>query len=211
MAAGVREGADVLDIGCGFGGWAVLAHSMGARVTAVDPNPTFIARGQAACPSITWVEAPYAQGLVAPESQDLVLCIGSTHALGGLEAVLVEAAHVLRDRGAVLAGEGFWKQPPSESYLTCLGAEPDEMTTHAGNAERFSKEGWRVVYAATSSESEWDEYEGLYRSTMMQWVSENPTDPDTNTFRERSDQWFGAYLREGRATLGFGFYVASRT
>ena len=205
---GVGKGTLVLDIGCGFGGWASLAHEQGAVVTAVDPNNAFIDRGKARSPGITWVNAEYAPELVESGTQDVVLCIGSTHALGGLEAVLAEAARVLRKDGSVLIGEGFWKRPPDPDYLSVLGAEPDEMVSHAANAERMSDAGWKVVYSTTAGESEWDDYEGLYRHSIVHWLLANASDPEAEAFRARSDTWYETYLNMGRDTLGFGYYIA---
>jgi hypothetical protein len=107
----------------------------------------------------------------------------------------------------VLIGEGFWKRPPDPDYLSVLGAEPDEMVSHAANAERISACGWTVVYSTTSDESEWDDYEGYYRSAMVEWLSQNPDDPDAQAFRHKSDCWYNAYLESGRDTLGFGYYL----
>ncbi len=208
--AGVGPGTTVLDIGCGFGGWAALACNAGARVTAVDPNAAFLARGREGAPDVNWIEAEYAPELIEDGSQDVVLCIGSTHALGGMDGILAESSRVLVRGGAVLLGEGFWRCDPDVAYLKVLGAEPDEMVSHAANAKRITGAAWSVVFSTTATQAEWDDYEGFYRKSMVQWLASNPADPEANVFRARSDGWYRAYLETGRVTLGFGYYVAVR-
>ena len=140
----------------------------------------------------------------------MVLCVGSIRALGSVEEFLAEASRVLRSGGRILLGDGFWCRDPEAAYLKVLGAERDEMVSHAANAQRLSDAGWKVVYSTTSTLTEWDEYEGLYRQSMVKWLAENPGDPEAEAFRARSDAWYRAYLEMGRETLGFGFYVAVR-
>ena len=65
----------------------------------------------------------------------------------------------------------------------------------------------RLAYLTTSTTTEWDHYEGLYRSTMLRWLADNANDPDAAEFRAHSDRWFKAYCRYGRDTLGFAWLV----
>jgi hypothetical protein len=61
----------------------------------------------------------------------------------------------------------------------------------------------------TSNET-WDEYEGLYRLTMLQFLDRNPDDEDCAAFRAHSDRWYDGYLRWGRDTMGFALYLFRR-
>ena len=58
----------------------------------------------------------------------------------------------------------------------------------------------------TSNDDEWDEYEGLYCSAVERHVDAHPDDSDNAAMAERIRRWHDAYLRWGRATLGFGYY-----
>src|SRR5438093_9965905 len=99
------------------------------------------------------------------------------------------------------------KRPPEPEYLEALGATEDEMTTHAGNAARAREAGFRVLSTATSNDDEWDEYEGRYCAAIERYVEVHPDDPDADAMAARICGWHEAYLRWGRDTLGFGFYV----
>lgn len=209
--AGLSKGVHMLDIGCGFGGWSTLADAEGARVIAVDPNSEFIQRGRTNSPGVTWVNAPYSIDLLGAGSQDVVLCIGSSQALGTMEAILNEAGRILRPGGTVLLGEGYWQRSPDPAYLAILGASAEEMQSHAENAATIARAGWNVTYSTTSTTTEWDEYEGLYRSSIVRWLEGNPADVEADAYRAHSDRWYDAYLRWGRETLGFGYYLARRS
>lgn len=45
---------------------------------------------------------------------------------------------------------------------------------------------------------------------MMQYLAANPADPDAREFSARMQNWHEAYLKWGRTTLGFGYYLLSR-
>ena len=53
-ALGPLEGRDVLDVGCGWGSYALMLDACGAIVTAVDIVPETIAKLAQAHPNITW-------------------------------------------------------------------------------------------------------------------------------------------------------------
>ena len=55
-------------------------------------------------------------------------CIGSTHALGGLETALTRLTELVRPGGYVVVGEGYWLRPPEPEVLDALGATADELT-----------------------------------------------------------------------------------
>lgn len=112
--------------------------------------------------------------------------------------------------GRLLVAEGYWKQPPSQSYLDVLSGTADEFVSHAENAGRASASGYNLLRTATSSDDEWDEYEGKYCNAMMQYLAANPADPDAREFSARMQNWHEAYLKWGRTTLGFGYYLLSR-
>ncbi len=81
------------------------------------------------------------------------------------------------------------------------------MKSHAGNAELARDTGFRVLYTMAASDDEWDEYEGLYCNAVERYVDAHPEDPDSAAMGERIRRWHDAYLRCGRATLGYGYYL----
>lgn len=200
---GVGPGTSVLDIGAGFGGWAALAVGMGAKVVAFEANPAFVERGRSLGASVKWMDCNYEAELVANATFDVVLLVGASHALGGLAAGLLEIDRVLKEGGRALIGDGFWQQAPDPAYLDVLSATQDELPTLVGLCESVE----RIAYMTTSTTGEWDHYEGLYRSSMLAWLRENPRDSDAAEFRQHCDRWFEAYWRHGRHTLGFAWLV----
>ncbi|MFO0873059.1 MAG: class I SAM-dependent methyltransferase [Phycisphaerales bacterium] len=153
-----------------------------------------------------------ASGLVSEDSAvdrafDAALCVGATGAFGGFQPALGVLRRIARPGGRVVVGEGFWRTPPHADYLAALGATADEMTSHAGNVEAAIASGFTPLYSVTSSDDEWDHYEGLYLHAMERWLAEHPGDPDHAAFTARIHAWRDAYLRWGRSTLGFGVYV----
>jgi len=201
--AGVRPGSRVLDIGAGFGGWAALALDMGAEVVAFEPNPAYVERGRLLGSGVKWLDCNYDDELVANSIFDVLLLIGASNALGGLEKGLPEIDRVLKPGGRALIGDGYWQRNPDPEYLKVLGATPDELPS----LTELCASNPRLAYVTTSTTAEWDHYEGLYRSTMLRWLGDNSGDPDATEFRAHSDRWFDAYWRYGRESLGFAWLV----
>ncbi len=141
------------------------------------------------------------------ERFDAVICMGSSQAVGTFADALSWAWRALRPGGTALFADGYWKQPPTQDYLDVLGATADEMQSHAGNAALARDAGFRVLATATASDDEWDEYEGLYCNAVERYVDAHPEDPDIEAMDGRIRPWHDAYLRWGRDTLGFGFYL----
>lgn len=101
----VVEGADVLDIGGGTGGFAVRVAELGARVTVVDPSPDALAALARRARELS-VEVSAQQGdlsslleVTGPASADLVLCHGVLEVVDDPAAALATLRQVLRPGG----------------------------------------------------------------------------------------------------------------
>jgi len=91
--------------------------------------------------------------LVAPAgSFALAACVGSSHALGGLEATLGRLTELVRPGGHILVGEGFWIRPPAYDELEVLGATQDELPDLSGLLAAGDGDGLRTVYLATATD-----------------------------------------------------------
>lgn len=208
----------VLDAGCGKAALLqdVLRMSM-ARGIGVDINESFLVEARAAFRQefpddsrLSLVNTPLLEHARPRGGYAAILCVGSTHAFGSFGECLRVAFEWLKPHGRLLVADGYWKRPPAQDYLDVIGGTADEFVSHAENAQRARASGYNVLRTATSSDDEWDEYEGRYCDAMMQYLALKPDDPEASNFSKRMQDWHNAYLLWGRMTLGFGYYLLSR-
>lgn len=205
--------ARILDVGCGKAEMLIRAveRSAGTGV-GIDPNPAFLdtardrAEGRIPDGALALYRARFEDVALEPATFDAVMCVGSTHAVGGYAQALAPLAGLARPGGIVVAGEGYWKQPPAPAYLVAFGGTEDEFTTHDGNVALGLERGLTSRFAYESSEAEWDAYEGMYAETIERFAADHPDDLDRDAMLARIRPWREAYLNWGRVTLGFGVY-----
>jgi SAM-dependent methyltransferase len=209
----LREGARVLDIGCGKGELLVrILEKVRVRAVGIDRSSSLLDEGRRAAArrvpdgDLTLIDGDARAHAFEPASFEVVASLGCG-AFGGLRATLGAIAPLLRARGRVLIGDGYWKREPDEDYLAHLGASRDELEAHAGNVAAGIAEGFALEYATTSNDDEWDHYEGLYLRAIERFAAEHPDDPDHDVMLSRIRGWRDAYYRWGRDTLGFGVYL----
>lgn len=143
----------------------------------------------------------------APASFDMGICVGSTHAFGGLDATLAALKKCVKKGGYLLIGEGYWKQKPSQDYLYALGAGETELRSHFENVKAGEDAGLIPLWASVASEDDWDEYEWLYSMSIENYCHEHPDDPDIGAMLAKIRTWRRTYLQWGRDTLGFALYL----
>ena len=199
----------VLDLGCGFGEWllAALEAAPQARGVGVDTSGPALeearrrasARGLADRVEFTGADAAAYEG----SGFDVVLCVGATHAFGGLAGTLDAVRAHLRPGGRVLLGEGFWDGEPSPQAMSALGAEPGELPDLPGLVEAARAAGWEPGYGHVSSAGEWDDYEWSWTGALTEWALTEAGPEDrrsalamAGTHRE---EWLAGY----RGRLGF--------
>ena len=214
----LAPGARALDVGCGKAE-LLLRHMerWQASGVGIDLNAAFLTEAQATAAGrvpaeqLELAQRDAASFVAAPGSFDVALCVGSTHALGGYREALSTLKRWVREDGYLLIGEGYWKCEPDQEYLAFLGAARSDLLSHEGNIALARAAEWRLLRAEVSSAEEWDAYEGLYASSIEQYVSEHPHEPESAEWRARIDRWQEAYQRWGRRTLGFGLYLLRKT
>jgi SAM-dependent methyltransferase len=150
----LRPGARVLDVACGN---AEVLRRIAARwdVEAVgyDSDAELIEQASARAPDLRLLVSDEPPA----ERFDLVVCIASSHALGGFPAALAR----MRELGElVLLGEGYWRREPSPEYLDALGgASIDELPDYGGLFEAAAGSGLVPLWSCVASERDWDRYE----------------------------------------------------
>ncbi|MEZ6014728.1 MAG: methyltransferase domain-containing protein [Planctomycetota bacterium] len=188
--------ARVLDVGCGTGELLAALAARGAQAVGIELDEGLARAARLVAPGAR-IEARDAGAAPLPDGFDLVACLGASHAFGAGPGALTSAAVALaaaaKPGGYVLVGEGFQRQPLPAEYAAFLGEPNGIERTHAENVLELERHGLDVVHAITASEAEWDEFE---------W----------DFYRRRGQRvWRDAWLRSGRATMGFGVYLARRS
>ncbi|MEU1878953.1 class I SAM-dependent methyltransferase [Streptosporangium sp. NPDC020072] len=215
--ARLPEGARILDLGCGEAAWTLRALALYEDATAdgvdISADALKAAEGHAEVQGV-WErvrlhERPAADFPVA-ERYDLVICVGATHAFGGLGPAVERVRRYLRPNGLALVGEGFWECAPTPEALARLGAEPSEYFDLPGTVAAAESAGFDTVYAYTSDLSEWDDYEWSWTGTLLRWANENPG-PDAEAVRAAALEHRAMWLHGYRGVLGFVTLLLQRT
>jgi SAM-dependent methyltransferase len=202
--------ARLLDLGCGEGAWllrALQAHD-GTTAVGVDHSDERFAdtREQATALGVAARLELHHQDLREYRSArkaDVVLCVGATHAFGGLMPTLDAVRRHLAESGVALVGTGFWEREPDATTLAELGAGPQDYADLATTVAEVVADGWTPVYAHTSTLAEWDEYEWCWTGTLAQWALDHPGHPDRDHVFATATSHRNGWLNGYRGTLGF--------
>lgn len=211
----------VLDVGCGKGELLIrILEATRASGLGIDNNHEVIAAAkQNAAARLDHARYEFRCADVcaehfAPESFALAVCVGATHAFANGEAAYLESlkqlARLVRPGGLALIGEGYWKQSPAAEYLQFLGDPTGVYRDHATNIHTATQHGFTVLYAGVSNDDEWDEFEWSHQIDAERAAAREPGNPEIAARLRRRRAWCDAYLRWGRSTMGFGFYLLQR-
>lgn len=208
----------VLDIGCGWGELMlrVLAAAPQATGVGVDLNAEDLARGRRNAEARGLAErARFVEESATGTSRgpaDLVLCVGSSHALGAAEPpghfaeALRELRRLVSDDGRVLLGEGFWQRPPTPAELAGMwpGAAASDQHDLAALLDLVVAAGFRPEWTETANLDEWEEFESAYQADVEVWLARNPGHPLADETRERLDRHRAQWMSY-RGVLGLAY------
>ncbi|MDT0347245.1 SAM-dependent methyltransferase [Streptomyces litchfieldiae] len=208
----------LLDLGCGQAVWPLRALTArpGARAVGVDVNGAALAWAAEEAARLGVADRlelreASATGLTWDEPFDAVLCVGATHAFGGLLPTLAAARAPLAPGGCVVVGEGFWERDPDPAALAALEAAREDYGDLATTVERVVAAGWEPVYGHVSTPGEWDDYEWRWTGNLARWALDHPDHPDAAAAAETAAAHRAGWLRGYRGVLGFVTLVLRAT
>jgi SAM-dependent methyltransferase len=205
--------ARILELGCGAAGWALqaLAHFPDGHADAVDLSQDALDRAAAAADARGLADRLTlhrrdARAYVPDGDYDLVICVGSGSAFGGLAGTLELAGrHVNRD-GVLLVGERFWQAAPTPAALAGLTAAGD-LTDLGGLVDAAERAGWTPVYAHVSEAGEWDHYEWSWIGALTEWALTEAPEEERGEALQLAREHRRQYLAGYRHELGFATVV----
>lgn len=214
-----RQPASALDIGCGFAPIALrLARATPVHVVALDTNPLMLARAARALrrarpelqASVELRAASLTDAELAAGTFDLVICIGSSHAVGTPAEALARCQELASARGgAMLFGELVWAAAPPQALLDYLGDSAEHLWPSATVAQRVADAGWRIQWRSAASPADWLRYERAVHRGRLRYADSLPTD-EAAMVTEMADAWWQLYQIHGHC-LGFELFAATRT
>ena len=207
-------GAQVLDVGCGWGELLLrlLATEATSRGVGVDSDSEAIARGRSnaaarGLSSRVTLHDDDAGGWAGTPA-DVVLAVGVSHIWGGTASMLTALTDRVTPGGRVLIGDAFWERPLTARERVGLGVDPAEITTVPGLADLVDTAidcGYRPLAVSTATLDEWDDFESRWCAGRERWLLEHPDDVRAKEERAVVDEHRNGWLRGYRGVLGFGY------
>jgi hypothetical protein len=141
-----------------------------------------------------------------------VICIASSHALGGFPDALDVLRNLTAPGAEVLLGEGYWRRPPSNEYLEALGgAIAEELPDYPGLMQAAEEAGLTPLYSSVASEADWDRYEWRLILNAERWAAAHPDDEGAEMLLDRARRARRRMtMPQGRETLGFALTLLKR-
>ena len=205
----------VLDIACGKGESLIrLAELFGISGIGVDISPYFlkhcINEREKRIPNsdIEFIEMDGSEYKCKDSKLfDLSMCIGASWIYKGYKGTIEALKKMTKPRGFIIIGEPYWLKEPSIEYLKMSSIEKDLYNSHYDNIDVGEKSGLYCIFNLVSNHDDWDYYETLWWWSTMDYVTENPDDPDNQEILEKVKRAKEEYLLYGRDTLGWAIYV----
>ena len=204
---GPLAGQHVVDLGCGWAELLLRTVAAGATGHGVDQDAEAIAHGQklaldrglADRVTLSVGDAGSWSG-----SADVLIVNGATQVFGGdpldhTANTLAAGRRILRPRGRLLLGEGFWEREPTPAQLAVMPIPLEQYGSVASLVDLAFEHGYRLLWLSQASQDEWDEFESGHALVYERRLAEHPTD---TAVLERSDRQRTWRLKGWRGVLG---------
>lgn len=215
--ATLPPGSSAIDVGCGKGEFLLrLAARYDVFAEGIDLSQSRIDEAHVAGKRrpldgrVRFICTDVATFVPRKSGYSLTACVGSTHALGGLEAALATLRKWTVPGGWVVVGEGFWVKEPEPEYLAALGAEKGELGAEGWIEEIARKVGLEPVEKWVASREEWDAYENALLEGIEKHVRDTPADREGPEMLREQRAFHAAQLKWGRDTMGFAVHLLKR-
>lgn len=210
--AGMKEGARVIDFGCGYGEALVLwAKTFGVSGIGVDIRPAACARAMEKIrranlgDRIQIVCGHAADYAFEHRAYDVASCIGATFIWkDGFRDAIRAMQHALKPGGRLIIGEPYWLH--SQVSPDYVQRAPDIHTEYELLLEARGA-GFEITYVLHSNRDDWDHYEAENWRGLSDWLDENPAHPEWQQVLQHLHESQEEYLRYGREYLGWTLYV----
>jgi SAM-dependent methyltransferase len=197
----LEPGALVLEVACGTAEvLRRIAARWEVRGVGYDQDAELVERARRADPALdlSLADEP------PPGPFDLVVCVASSHALGGFPTALRRLHALTEPGGQVLLGEGYWRRQPTPEYLDALGgAARDELPEYGGLFAAAGEAGLTPLWSCVASERDWDRYEWTQVLNAERHGGEQLRQRAASARRRLT-------MPGGRETLGFALVLLRR-
>lgn len=207
--------SEILDIAMGKGEFLFrTVEKYGSRGVGVDLSPFYVedarrrAERSTSGDRVKLLEMDGADYKPDPERVfDVTVCLGASWIYGGYRGTLKFLKNLTKNEGYIAVGEPYWKEDPPQEYCEAVEVKKEDFLSHEGNLFFAEKMGLRLAHILTSSEDDWNIYEGLTWYAADRHRKEHPDDPDLPEILEKLDREKRAYIQHGRSVLGWAVYL----
>lgn len=204
----IGDGLSVLDIGCGKA-WLMRqwAERHAIEGVGVDVNARFLEVARRKSPArgrLTFHNTAVKGFRIAPESYDIVLCLGAAFTVGTMPEAIEWMVAAAKPGGRVVIGDMVLRRPPVVPKHEVL---PPDTLAMAGIVERH---GVEVSATISASEADFERYASHHRHATLTWARENPAHPDHAQVLEKSSADWMFYQRTIRPMLGWAIVVGRK-